>query len=79
MCSSDLSSIPVEIAEITESQLRSADEVILGFATRGVLPVCRIDGRDIGPGRPGPVWNRLQDEFEAYRAKVSSLPMDQEG
>jgi D-alanine transaminase len=71
--------IPIRITDISEAQLRDADEVMLGFATRGVLPVCRIDGRNIGTGQPGAVWNRLQDAFEAYRAKVSVLPMDQEG
>jgi D-alanine transaminase len=70
--------ISIQIGAVTELQMRDADEVMLGFATRGVLPVCRIDGRSIGAGQPGSVWTRLQAAFEAYRAAVSTLPMDQE-
>jgi D-alanine transaminase len=70
--------IAIQIQSVTETALRDADEVMLGFATRGVLPVCQIDGSPVGAGRPGPVWTRLNEAFEAYRLTVASLPMDQE-
>jgi D-alanine transaminase len=70
--------IPVQQQVITEAELRAADEVLLGFATRGVLPVCRLDGTAINSGHPGPVWQRLQTAFEAYRSTVASLPIDEE-
>jgi D-alanine transaminase len=70
--------IAIHIQSVTEVALRKADEVMLGFATRGVLPVCQIDGAPVGAGRPGPVWTRLNEAFDAYRLTVASLPMDQE-
>jgi len=70
--------IAIHIQSVTEASLREADEVMLGFATRGVLPVCQIDGSPVGTGRPGPVWTRLNEAFDVYRSTVAYLPMDQE-
>jgi D-alanine transaminase len=70
--------IPRRIEAISEAALRHADEVLLGFATRGVLPVCRIDNLPVGRGLPGPIWQRLQAAFEAYRDTVARLPVDEE-
>jgi D-alanine transaminase len=70
--------IAIHTQAITEASLRASDEVLLGFATRGVLPVCRLDGKPVGSGRPGPVWTRLNAAFDAYRTAVASLPIDQE-
>jgi D-alanine transaminase len=63
------------IEPIGEAALRAADEVLLSFATRGVLPVTRIDGAAVGAGRPGPVWKALDAGFEAYRREVACTPL----
>jgi D-alanine transaminase len=62
------------VEPVPEAALRSADEVLLAFATRGVLPVTTLDGAPVGTGRPGPVWQRLHAAFEAYVAEVAALP-----
>ena len=67
--------IPTSIAPIDEAALRAADEVLLSFATRGVLPVTRIDGKAVGAGRPGPVWQALDAGFERYRREVAGTPL----
>ncbi|MGH8142339.1 MAG: aminotransferase class IV [Steroidobacteraceae bacterium] len=53
---------------ISERELRSADEVWLTAATRGAVPVTRIDGAPVGDGRPGPLWRRMHALMEAYWA-----------
>jgi D-alanine transaminase len=58
---------------ISETDVGSADEVILSSATKEVLPVTKIDGEPVGHGalrgKPGPVYARL---YEAYqRAKTT--------
>ena len=58
---------------IAESDVLTADEVMLSSATKEVLPVTHIDGQPVGHGalrgKPGPVYAKL---FEAYqRAKVA--------
>jgi D-alanine transaminase len=67
--------IEVRVQRIDVTALREADEVMLSFATRGVLPVTRLDGAPIGSGRPGPVWQTLSAGFEAYRREVAGTPL----
>lgn len=64
--------IAYNLRPIAESDVRSADEIILTSATKEVLPVTRLDGEPVGHGalrgKPGPVYARL---YEAYqRAKL---------
>ena len=58
---------------IPESDVLSADEVLLSSATKEVLPVTRIDGQPVGHGalrgRPGPVYARLHEAYQ--RAKLT--------
>lgn len=51
--------LPCRSAPVAESTLRSADEIWLSAATRGVIPVTQLDGARVGNGRPGPVWRRM--------------------
>jgi D-alanine transaminase len=60
--------------EISESQLRGAEEIWLAFATRGLLPVTTLDGAAVGGGRPGPLFKRLHAAFTAYIAKLNGTP-----
>lgn len=45
--------------------LRAADELFLTSTSREILPVSRLDGAPVGPGRPGPVTARLHALFRA--------------
>ena len=58
--------IPRRVVAVTESQLRSADELWLTAATRGVIAVTTLDGRPVGDGKPGPLWRRMHQLIEAY-------------
>jgi D-alanine transaminase len=65
--------IAYHLRPIPESDVLSADEVLLSSATKEVLPVTRIDGQAVGHGamrgRPGPVYARLHEAYQ--RAKVT--------
>lgn len=56
-----LSPVPVEHRLGTIEQLHAADEVMLLSSVRGVAPVVRLDGRELGIG---PVTAALRDAFE---------------
>ena len=65
--------IAYNLRPIAESDVLSADELMLSSATKEVLPVTSLDGEPVGHGalrgKPGPVYARL---FEAYqRAKLT--------
>jgi D-alanine transaminase len=64
----------VTIRRIGIDELRSADEVWMSAATRDVLPVTRIDGRPVGTGKPGPVWQRMNAAFNALRERLAGTP-----
>jgi D-alanine transaminase len=59
--------IGVEVEEVffDNNTLLAADEVFITGTVTEVLSVCRIDGRTIGAGKPGPVAARLRKELEA--------------
>jgi D-alanine transaminase len=63
--------VAYNLRPIAESDVTSADEVLLSSATKEVLPVTSLDGQAVGHGalrgKPGPVYAKL---YEAYqRAK----------
>jgi D-alanine transaminase len=59
---------------VTEAELRSASEILLGAATRQVQPVTSLDGKPVGSGKPGPVWRKLYDAYQAYKREVAGTP-----
>ena len=61
-----LLSIRTQIGSVSEAQLRAADEIWLAFATRGVLPVTKLDGVAVGSGKPGPLFARMHLAFLNY-------------
>jgi 4-amino-4-deoxychorismate lyase len=56
-----LSPVPVDVRLGTVEELRGADEVLLLSSVRGVTPVVRLDGRELGIG---PVTTAVRAAFE---------------
>ena len=63
-----------QVRPISVDELYRADEVWIAAATRDVLPVARIDGKQIGKGVPGPVWKRMADLFAEDRRRLANQP-----
>jgi D-alanine transaminase len=66
--------MPVTVRRIGIDELRAADEVWISAATRDVLPVTRIDGQPVGTGKPGPLWQRMNESFNALRRRLAGTP-----
>ena len=58
--------LPVREEPVAVKDLLAADEVFITSTLKEVLPVATIDGRRVGPGRPGPVTLRLLAALRAY-------------
>ena len=71
----DLLSIRNASAPVSESALRSADEIWLAFSTRGVLPVTKLDGAAVGSGMPGPLFKRMSLAFANYIRELKDKPV----
>jgi branched-subunit amino acid aminotransferase/4-amino-4-deoxychorismate lyase len=59
--------IPLETEELSPSDLAHADELLLTSTSPCLLPVCHCNGRPVGSGEPGPVFQRL---IEAWGRRV---------
>ena len=62
--------VPFEARRLTRDEVFGADELMLTSASREVVPVVRLDGKAVGSGRPGPVYARLR---ERYDARIAAL------
>ena len=63
-----------EVRPVTESELRSAEEIWITSSSREVLAITTLDGKPVGSGRPGPVGERVHALYQQYKAKVMRAP-----
>lgn len=62
--------LPHRICEITDAEVRSADELLMTSSTREVLPITQLDGKPVGSGQPGPVTQHMIDWYQDYKRTV---------
>jgi D-alanine transaminase len=62
--------IPAREAPLTVTDLREADEVWLTSSTKEVVAVATLDGALVGTGQPGPVYQRMMDLYQAFKAQA---------
>ena len=62
--------LPVELREITEAEVRGADELWVTSSTKEVLAVTRLDGKPVGRGRPGEVFKVIHQAYQEFKRKV---------
>lgn len=65
--------IPFTLGPVTREQVFAADELVLSSASKEVLPVTQLDGQQIGPGRPGPVYEQLYALYQQAKAHDEEL------
>ncbi|KWE57845.1 D-amino acid aminotransferase [Burkholderia ubonensis] len=61
--------IPFVAREISEVELRAADEIMITSATKEVLPVTMLDDLPVQGGKPGPVFAALYDAYQRAKAR----------
>jgi len=60
-------SIPVEERVVGLQEALDADEIWFTSSTKDVAPVIEVDGRSIGSGEAGPVWQTAHELFAARK------------
>jgi branched-chain amino acid aminotransferase len=60
-------SIPMEEHDLTRYDVWNADECFLTGTAAEAIPVVKLDGREIGDAKPGPVFSRV---LQAFRQRV---------
>ena len=62
--------IPLEMREVSEQEVRTAQEIWITSSTKEVLAVTTLDGRPVGDGRPGAVFRRIYALYQDFKQTV---------
>lgn len=62
--------LPCEVREVSEKEVRTADEVWVTSSTKEVLAVTQLDGRPVGTGQPGAVFRRMHALYQEYKRSI---------
>ncbi|BBL35428.1 D-alanine aminotransferase [Nitrosomonas stercoris] len=62
--------IPHAIKDISESELRAAQEILLTSSTKEVLPVTQLNKQPVGNGVPGPIFQQLNQHYQTYKQMI---------
>ena len=65
--------LALEEREITEMQLRQADEIWITSSTKEVVPVIQLNNAIIGNGMPGPLWKALAHHYVQHKRRLCGL------
>ena len=65
--------IPTEETTLTRHDLYFADEAFISGTGAEVCPVCEIDKRPVGDGKPGPITRQLIEDFRAHAKSGEEL------
>jgi D-alanine transaminase len=57
---------------IALDEFRGAEEIWITSSTREVLPVVELDGRTVGEGKPGRVWERVSALYQDFKRRLKS-------
>ncbi len=60
--------ITYKIQDITEKELRQADEILLTSSTKEIMAVTRLDEQLVGNGKPGAKFSELHKLYQHYKA-----------
>lgn len=69
--------VPAEIRPISEAETRSADELWMTSSTREVLAIVELDGQAVGSGRVGPLAQRFDQYYQAFKADIMRKGLSQ--
>lgn len=62
--------IPTEIRQISEAEVRAADELWMTSSTREIMPIVKLDGMPVGAGVAGPLAQRMDALYQAFKQAV---------
>ena len=58
--------------ELSEADLRQADEIWMCSSTREIVPIIELDSQPVGNGQVGALWQQVWDLFQAYKQEIRS-------
>ena len=58
----------IDIRDLSLKEMLAADEIFITGTNKGLVPVVRVDGRDIGSGKPGERTRAVMEKVAAFTA-----------
>jgi D-alanine transaminase len=62
--------LPLEFRELSEAEVRAADEIWVTSSSKEVLAIVTLDGKPVGTGRPGPLFARMHRLYQDFKREV---------
>jgi D-alanine transaminase len=62
--------MPLELRDVTEAEVRSADEVWVTSSSKEVLAIVTLDGKPVGNGKPGTLFRRMHQSYQDFKRTV---------
>ena len=62
--------LPLEFRDISEAEVRGADEIWATSSSKEVLAIVTLDGKPVGDGKPGPLFRRMYGLYQEFKQKV---------
>ena len=59
-----------EVRNISENELRTADEIMLTSSTKEVMPVTTLDDKPVNESVPGLIFKKLHECYQHYKSTV---------
>lgn len=56
---------------ISLAELKAAEEIWVTSSTREIIPVVELDGLSVADGKPGALWQRMDQLFQAYKQSLA--------
>lgn len=62
--------LQVEVRDISEAEVRNADELWLTSSSREVQAIVELDGKPVGDGRPGPMHRHMVALYQRFKESL---------
>jgi len=62
--------LPLEYRQISEAEVRAADEIWVTSSSKEVLAIVTLDGKPVAGGKPGPLFRRVHALYQEFKQKV---------
>lgn len=62
--------LALEYRDISEAEVRGADELWVTSSSKEVLAIVTLDGKPVADGKPGPLFRRVHALYQEFKQKV---------
>lgn len=62
--------LAMDVREVTEHEVREADELWVSSSSKEIFPIVTLDGRPVGNGKPGPVFRKAWETYQMFKHEV---------